>query len=31
VAAAGFAGVSVALLRMSNDDFDLPAIHQDAQ
>ena len=25
VAAAGFAGVSVALLRMSNDEFDLPA------
>ncbi|MPZ97154.1 MAG: hypothetical protein GEU96_20130 [Propionibacteriales bacterium] len=25
VAAAGFAGVSVALLRMTNDDFDLPA------
>src|SRR5262249_2130898 len=26
VAAAGFVGVSVALLRMSNDDFDLPPV-----
>ena len=26
VAAAGFAGVSVALLRMTNDEFDLPAV-----
>jgi hypothetical protein len=29
VAAAGFAGVSVALLRMNNDDFDLPAAQPD--
>jgi hypothetical protein len=28
VAAAGFTGVSVALLRMSNDEFDLPATHR---
>ena len=26
VAAAGFAGVSVALLRMTNDEFDLPPL-----
>jgi hypothetical protein len=26
VAAAGFAGVSAALLRMSNDEFDLPPV-----
>lgn len=29
VAAAGFAGVGVALLRMSNDEFDLPALRTD--
>jgi hypothetical protein len=29
VAAAGFAGVSVALLRMTNDEFDLPAVSLD--
>jgi hypothetical protein len=30
VAAAGFAGVSVALLRMTNDEFDLPAVRSAA-
>ena len=30
VAAAGFAGVGVALLRMSNDEFDLPAMQREA-
>jgi hypothetical protein len=30
VAAAGFAGVSVALLRMTNDEFDLPALRSAA-
>lgn len=29
VAAASFVGVSVALLRMSNDEFDLPAATRD--
>jgi hypothetical protein len=31
VAAAGFSAVSVALLRMSNDEFDLPAMTRDAK
>jgi hypothetical protein len=30
VAAAGFAGVSVALLRMTNDEFDLPPLEREA-